>query len=132
MFYFSSHGDCVLDFSDHKTQKLSLYQAKFTELNIDFSEMIVLSKGQRMEAEEAFLQKNIYAVRDTLTKSGLTDVLGDVGSLLKLPIGPYREIEQCLGLTGKEAYAEIGEGFANVGYNYGVKQSTASECLFNL
>ena len=53
MFYFSSHGDATLDFTDHKTQPLSLYQAKFRELNLDFSELLVMSKGQCIESEEA-------------------------------------------------------------------------------
>lgn len=132
MFYFSSTGDATLDFTDHKTQQLSLYQAKFKQLNLDFSELLVMSKGQRIESEESQLMENIDTFKQILAQKGLSGAMGNLGSLLKMPISPYKEIEQCLGLTGKEAYAEIAEGYMIKGYNYGVKQATASECLFNL
>ena len=48
-----------------------------------------------------------------------------------MPVAPYPDIEDCLGVKPKDSHMTIKEGYAVMSFDYNVKKSH-EDCLFGL
>lgn len=132
-FFFSTEGTLKVDFSDHRKKALSLFQAKIVDFDLNFPELKVFRASDEIRGEEvANLHERIHVMKDMVINSGFKSLFGDVGQYVKLPISPYPDVEDCLGLKGSKAFMTIEEGYVNIGYDYKVTNGGAHDCLFNL
>jgi len=51
-FYFSADGSVKLDFQEHLKKKISLFQAKIVDIDLNVSELSLFSRETRIEGNE--------------------------------------------------------------------------------
>ena len=94
-----------------------------------FTEAKVFAGDNEIYGEEDDLNLRLETIKQIIMQTGLKTLLGELASVIQIPISPFPRIEKCLGLKEDGSYMQIEEGYAIIGYDFKVRGSK-SDCLY--
>lgn len=118
------------------SETLPFIFAKVVEFEPTIHEVKIFKEDKElygeMKDEAQYLNQKIYDMRNhdfwdqPLVKPIVELLFGN-----SIPVMPYPNIEQCMGLKPKNSQMSINEGYAVMSFDYNIKQSH-KDCLFRL
>ena len=104
---------------------------RINSFNVDIQQLKVYKGDEIKEAESRMLEDSIKKFSDELNNFDLDKLFDKIPMLQGIPISPQSSTLKCMGLTPRNAMAEIEDRFIRIAYDFKVQQAD-KKCLFNI